>query len=74
MVEHNPWLADEGGFNLAIWNQIKENLKRASRWGKTIPIHFWPLWALIKAVILPFQGNSSPSPPQYLTTGGTLLT
>ena len=21
---------------------------------------FWPLWALIKAVILPFQGNSSP--------------
>ena len=26
-------------------------------WGKKrIPIDFWPLWALIKAVILPFQG------------------
>ena len=27
---------------------------------KNIPIDFWPLWALIEAVILPFQGNSSP--------------
>ena len=27
---------------------------------KNIPIDFWPLWALIKAVILPFQDNSSP--------------
>ena len=27
---------------------------------KNIPIDFWPLWALIKAVILPFQGNFSP--------------
>ena len=27
--------------------------------GKNIPIDFWPLWALIKALILPFQGNSS---------------
>ena len=29
--------------------------------GKNIPIDFWPSWALIKAVILPFRGN--PSPP-----------
>ena len=28
--------------------------------GKKIPVDFWPLWALIKAVILPFQGNSNP--------------
>ena len=27
---------------------------------KNIPIDFWPLWALIKAMILPFQKNSSP--------------
>ena len=27
---------------------------------KNIPIDFFPLWALIKAVILPLQGNSSP--------------
>ena len=27
---------------------------------KYIPIDFWPLWTLIEAVILPFQGNSSP--------------
>ena len=27
---------------------------------KVVPIEFWPLWALIEAVILPFQGNSSP--------------
>ncbi|OWK13264.1 hypothetical protein Celaphus_00014377 [Cervus elaphus hippelaphus] len=26
---------------------------------KVVPIDFWPLWALIEAVILPFQGNSS---------------
>ena len=35
--------------------------KIAIRQGKNIPIDFWPLWALIEAVILPFQGNSSPS-------------
>ena len=28
---------------------------------KNIPIGFWPLWALIKAVIPPFQGNSCPA-------------
>ena len=27
---------------------------------ENITISFWPLWALIKAVTLPFQGNSSP--------------
>ena len=27
---------------------------------KVVPIDFWPLWALIETVILPFQGNSSP--------------
>ena len=31
VVEHNPWFPDEGSFNLAIWNQIKENLQRALR-------------------------------------------
>ena len=29
--------------------------------GKNILIDFWPLWALIKAVILPFQGKFYPS-------------
>ena len=28
--------------------------------GKNIPIDFWPLWALAEALVLPFQGNSSP--------------
>ena len=27
---------------------------------KVVAIDFWPLWALIETVILPFQGNSSP--------------
>ena len=27
---------------------------------KVVQIDFWALWALIEAVILPFQGNSSP--------------
>ena len=27
---------------------------------KVVPIDFWPLRAVIEAVILPFQGNSSP--------------
>ena len=59
-VEHNPWFPDEGSFDLEIWHRVKENVERAARGGKNIPIDFWPLWALIKAVILPFQGNSSP--------------
>ena len=60
MVECNPWFPDEGGFDLEIWHWVKENVERAARQGKNIPIDFWPLWALVKAVILPFQGNSSP--------------
>ena len=39
---------------------VKENVERASRQGKNISIEIWSLWALIKAVILTFQGNSSP--------------
>ena len=60
VVECNPWFPDEGSFDLEIWHWVKENVERASRQGKDIPIDFWPLWALIEAVILPFQGNSSP--------------
>ena len=60
MVECNPWFLEEGSFDLEIWHQVKENVEQAARQGKNIPIDFWPLWALVKAVILPFQGNSSP--------------
>ena len=60
VVECNPWFPDEGSFDLEIWHQVKENIGRAVRQGKNILINFWPLWALIKAMILPFQGNSSP--------------
>ena len=60
VVECNPWFPDEGSFDLEIWHRVKENVERAARQGKNIPIDFWPLWALIKAVILPFRGNSSP--------------
>ena len=28
--------------------------------GKKYPIDFWPLWALIETMILPFQRNSNP--------------
>ena len=60
MVACNPWFPDEGSFDLEIWHRVKENVGRAIRLGKNILIDFWPLWALIEAVILPFQGNSSP--------------
>ena len=60
VVECKPWFPEEGSFDLEIWHWVKENVERAVRQGKNIPIDFWPLWALIKAVILPFQGNSSP--------------
>ena len=60
VVECNPWFPDEGSFDSEIWHQVKENVEWADRQGKNIPIDFWPLWALIKAMILPFQGNSSP--------------
>ena len=57
MVECNP---DEGSFDLEIRHQLKENVEHAIRQGKNIPIDFWPLWALIEAMIQPLQGNSSP--------------
>ena len=60
VVECSPWFPDEGSFDLEISHQVKENVEQAARQGKNILIDFWPLWALIKAVILPFQGNSSP--------------
>ena len=67
MVECNPWFPDKGSFDLEIWHWVKENVEWAARQGKNIPIDFWPLWALIKAVILPFQGNSSPHNIQQQT-------
>ena len=57
MVKCNPWFPDKGSFDLEIWHWVKENVERAARQGKNIPVDFWPLWALIKAVILPFQGK-----------------
>ena len=60
VVECNPWFPEEGSFDLEIWLRAKENVECSTRQGRNIPIDFWPLWALIEAVILPFQGNSSP--------------
>ena len=60
MVACNPWFPDEGSFDLEIWLRAQENVECSTRQGRNIPIDFWPLWALIEAVILPFQGNSSP--------------
>ena len=59
VVVCNPWIPDEGSFELEIWYWVKENVERAARQEKNILIDFWPLWALIESVILPFQGNSS---------------
>ena len=64
VVKYNPWFRDEVSFNLEIWNQVKENVEQAAGQGENIPINFWCLWALIKAMILPFQGN--PSPPDFI--------
>ena len=71
VVECNPWFPDEGSFDLEIWHQVKEKVERAARQGKNIPIDFWPLWALIKAVIFLFQGN--PSPPNIRQQAEHLL-
>ena len=55
MVKCNPWFPDKCSFDLEIWHQVKENVEQATRQGKNIPIDFWPLWALIKAVICHFK-------------------
>ena len=60
VVKYNPWFPDEGSFDLEIWSQAKEYVEQAARRGENIPITFWPLWALIKAMTLPFQDSSSP--------------
>ena len=57
MVKCNPWFPDKGSFDLEIWDWVEENVEGAARQGKNIPVDFWPLWALIKAVTLPFQGK-----------------
>ena len=71
IVEHNPWFPHEGSFDLEIWHRVKKNVERATRWRKNIPIDFWPLWALIQAVILPFQGRSA-APAKSLQSCPTL--
>ena len=60
VVDCNPWFPDKGNFDLEIWHWVKENVEQAARQRENISIDFWPIWPLIKAVILPFQGNSSP--------------
>ena len=61
VVEHNPWFPDKDSFDLEIWHRVKENVKPFTKQReKKNPVDFWPLWALNKAVILPFQGNSNP--------------
>ena len=35
-----------------MWASLKMGRKYSNK--------FWPLWVLIKAMILPYQGNSSP--------------
>ena len=66
-MKHNLWFTGEGSCDLEIWHQVKENVEWATRQGKNIPIDFWPLWGLIKAVILPFQGKYSPHNIQQQT-------
>ena len=60
VVKCNPWFPDKGSFYLEIWHRVKENFERATGQREKISIDIWPLWALIKTVMLPFQGNSSP--------------
>ncbi|OWK07351.1 hypothetical protein Celaphus_00017171 [Cervus elaphus hippelaphus] len=60
VVECNPWFPEEGSFDLEIWRQVKENVKRSVRQGKNILIDFWPLWALTEVVILPLQEGTYP--------------
>ena len=69
MVECNPWFPDKGNFDLEIWHRVKKKKLNKPPDGKKkkIPIDIWPLWTLIKAVILPFQGKYSPHNIQQQT-------
>ena len=57
VIKCNPWFPDKCSFDLEIWHWVKENVEWATKQEKNIPIDFWPLWPLIKAVILTFQGK-----------------
>ena len=59
VVEHNPWFPDEGSFDLEIWHWVKFLNEPPGR-ERTFQLISGPYGGLIKAVILPFQGNSSP--------------
>ena len=59
MVECNPWFPDEASFDLEIWHWVKENVKRATRQGKNIPIDFWQNFPTSRALAAP---NAPPLP------------
>ena len=42
VVKYNPWLPDEGSFDVEIWSWVKENVEQAVRRGENIRINFWP--------------------------------
>ena len=59
VVEYNPWFPDKGSFDIEFGTRLKRMLNKPLDGEKNIPIDLWLLWALIKAVILSFQGNPS---------------
>ena len=59
VVEHNPWFPDGGSFDWAFGTRSMKMLNDLPGRERIFQL-IWCLWALIKAVILPFQGNSSP--------------
>ena len=42
VVKYNPWLPDEGSFDVEIWSWVKEHVEQAVRRGENIRINFWP--------------------------------
>ena len=61
VVVYNPWFPDEDSFDLKIWNWVNQKmLNETQDWEKIFQWISGPCGPSLKAMILPFQDNSSP--------------
>ena len=48
VVKCNLWFPDKGSFDLEIWHQVKENVKRAAKQGKILQLISGPYGLSLK--------------------------
>nr|UKS89477.1 group-specific antigen [Bovine retrovirus CH15] len=57
LKEYNPWFPEEGTMDSELWLQAKDNVEKAHRQGKKIPIRFWSVWSVIFSLLRAVHGQ-----------------